>query len=148
VIFVPEPSIGRVQSQGFIDKYFSIQMKRNPKKVRWTKAFRRATGRELTMDRTLEFEKRRNRPQRYNRELWEKTVKAIKKVEEVKVAREKRMYQRRMLGARKQQAMEALETIKKHNSVVEGPLANFKPTRSSEPRLKEKPFEMKMDLKE
>ena len=121
-------------------------MKRNPKRVRWTKAFRRATGRELTMDRTLEFEKRRNRPQRYNRELWEKTVKAIKKVEEVKTAREKRMYQRRMMGARKQQAMEALETIKKHNTVVEGPLANFKPTRSSEKRIKEKPFEMKMDL--
>lgn len=98
------------------------------------------------MDRTLEFEKRRNRPQRYNRELWEKTVKAIKKVEEVKTAREKRMYQRRMMGARKQQAMEALETIKKHNTVVEGPLANFKPTRSSEKRIKEKPFEMKMDL--
>ena len=129
-----------------ISLFLTLQMKRNPKRVRWTKAFRRATGRELTMDRTLEFEKRRNRPQRYNRELWEKTVKAIKKVEEVKTAREKRMYQRRMMGARKQQAMEALETIKKHNTVVEGPLANFKPTRSSEKRIKEKPFEMKMDL--
>ena len=171
----------------------NFKMKRNPKKLRWTKgepvasvalclpvdsrcffhhsescvrermkaaegaapnahgvcflqAFRRATGRELTMDKTLEFEKRRNRPVKYNRELWEKTVHAIQKVEEVKAAREKRMYQRRMMGARKKNAMEALETIKKHNSVVEGPLANFKPTRAAEGKVKEKPFSMKMDM--
>jgi large subunit ribosomal protein L24e len=124
-------------------------MKRNPKKLRWTKAFRRATGRELTNDRTLEFEKRRNRPVRYNRETWEKTVKAIKKVEEVKAAREKRMYQRRMMGARKQNAMEALETIKKHNSVVEGKLQHFVSQRTPESKAKEKPFSMKkMDMSE
>lgn len=57
-----------------------FKMKRNPKKLRWTKAFRRASGRELKLDKTLEFEKRRNRPQRYDRDLWEKAVKAIKKV--------------------------------------------------------------------
>jgi large subunit ribosomal protein L24e len=120
-------------------------MKRNPKKLRWTKAFRRATGRELVNDKTLEFEKRRNRPVKYNRELWEKTVKAIRKVEEVKAAREKRMYQRRMMGSRKKHAMEALETIKKHNKVVEGPLAGFK-QKTTEQRLTEKPFTLqKMD---
>ncbi len=128
----------------------NFAMRRNPKKLRWTKAFRRATGRELVNDKTLEFEKRRNRPVKYNRELWEKTVKAIRKVEEVKVAREKRMYLRRMMGVRKKNAMDALETIKRHNKVVEGPLANFA-KRGAEERLreKEKPFTLqKMDLDE
>merc|ERR1711916_8197 len=125
----------------------NFKMKRNPKKLRWTKAFRRATGRELTMDKTLEFEKRRNRPVKYNRELWEKTVKAIQKVEEVKAAREKRMYQRRMMGARKKTAMEALETIKKHNSAVEGPLSHVAGKRAAETKQKEKPFTMQaMDV--
>ncbi len=120
-------------------------MKRNPKKLRWTKAFRRSTGRELVNDKTLEFEKRRNRPIKYNREVWEKTVKAIRKVEEVKAAREKRMYLRRMMGTRKKNAMDALETIKRHNKVIEGPLANFE-KRATEDRLKEKPFTLqKMD---
>lgn len=119
-------------------------MKRNPKKLRWTKAFRRATGRELKLDRTLEFEKRRNRPVRYDRDLWEKTVKAIKKVEQIKSQRERRMYERRMFGARKKVAMETLETIKKHNSVLEGPLAGFEAKRKTlEPKQRaEKPFTM------
>ena len=43
-------------------------MKRNPRKVRWTKAFRKAAGKEMTVDSTLEFEKRRNVPVRYDRE--------------------------------------------------------------------------------
>ncbi len=87
----------------------------------------------------------RNRPVKYNRELWEKTVKAIRKVEEVKAAREKRMYARRMMGARKKNAMEALETIKRHNKVVEGPLAGFT-QKTTEQRLTEKPFTLqKMD---
>ncbi len=123
----------------------NFSMKRNPKKLRWTKAFRRSTGRELVNDKTLEFEKRRNRPIKYNREVWEKTVKAIRKVEEVKAAREKRMYLRRMMGTRKKNAMDALETIKRHNKVIEGPLANFE-KRATEDRLKEKPFTLqKMD---
>lgn len=123
-------------------------MKRNPKKLRWTKAFRRATGRELKLDRTLEFEKRRNRPVRYDREVWEKTVKAIKKVEEIKQKRERRLYERRMLSVRKKAAMDTLETIRKHNSVLEGPLAGFEVKRKTlESKQKEKPFTM-MDMDE
>lgn len=126
-----------------------FKMKRNPKKLRWTKAFRRASGRELKLDKTLEFEKRRNRPQRYDRDLWEKAVKAIKKVDEIKMQRERRLYARRMMGARKKMVMETLETIKKHNSVLEGPMAGFEPKRKTlEPKQKwDKPFTM-MDQSE
>ncbi|XP_016104341.1 probable ribosome biogenesis protein RLP24 [Sinocyclocheilus grahami] len=51
----------------------NFKKKRNPRKTRWTKAFRKSAGKELTLDNALEFEKRRNIPVKYNRELWSKT---------------------------------------------------------------------------
>jgi large subunit ribosomal protein L24e len=56
--------------------------------VRWTKAFRKSHGKELTMDATFEFEKKRNVPMKYSREVWSSTVKAIKKVERIKAKRQ------------------------------------------------------------
>nr|XP_042910302.1 probable ribosome biogenesis protein RLP24 [Parasteatoda tepidariorum] len=47
--------------------------KKNPRKLKWTKAFRKAAGKELTVDPAFEFEKRRNVPVQYNRELWRET---------------------------------------------------------------------------
>ena len=41
-------------------------------------------------DSTLDFEKRREEPVRYNRDLYIKTVQAIGKIETIKAAREKR----------------------------------------------------------
>ena len=51
----------------------AFQKKRNPRKTKWTKAFRKAAGKELTVDSAFEFEKRRNAPVKYNKELWENT---------------------------------------------------------------------------
>ncbi|KAJ8792814.1 hypothetical protein J1605_003999 [Eschrichtius robustus] len=66
----------------------NFKKKRNPRKVRWTKAFRKAAGKELTVDNSFEFEKRRNEPVRYQRELWNKTIDAMKRVEEIKQKRQ------------------------------------------------------------
>ena len=40
-----------------------------------TKAFRKGAGKELAIDPSFEFEKRRNIPVKYDRELWQKTGK-------------------------------------------------------------------------
>merc|ERR1712193_161105 len=60
--------------------------------MRWTKAYRKTHGKELMYDSTLDFEKRREEPVRYNRELYVKTVQAIGKIEAIKQAREKSFY--------------------------------------------------------
>jgi len=78
-------------------------MKRNPRKVRWTKAFRKAAGKEMTIDSTIEFEKRRNVPVRYNRELIQTTVKAMKRVGEIRARRERAFFKHRMAAAREKQ---------------------------------------------
>lgn len=112
----------------------NFKMKRNPRKVRWTKAFRKAAGKEMTVvsnltlvkevprhssrllqipyvpcsliflllhpqDSTLEFEKRRNVPVRYNRDLVAATLAAMKRIQEIKARRERAFYRARMAKA-------------------------------------------------
>ncbi|CAE7082362.1 unnamed protein product [Rhizoctonia solani] len=78
----------------------NFKMKRNPRKVKWTKAFRKAAGKEMTIDSTFEFEKRRNVPVRYNRELVHTTLKAMQRVTEVRARRERAFWKARMAVAR------------------------------------------------
>lgn len=85
----------------------NFNLKRNPRKVRWTKAFRRANGKDIrvvrnyavvinfSQDSTFEFEKTRNRPIKYNRDLMASTLKAMKRVQEIQQVREKRFYEKR-----------------------------------------------------
>ena len=56
----------------------NFKKKKNPRKAKWTKAFRKSAGKELAVDPSFEFEKRRNEPVKYNRELWQKTSKPLK----------------------------------------------------------------------
>ena len=51
----------------------NFKKKKNPRKAKWTKAFRKSAGKELAVDPSFEFEKRRNAPVKYNRELWQQT---------------------------------------------------------------------------
>merc|ERR1712187_545604 len=69
--------------------------------MKWTKAWRKTHGRELMYDSTLDFEKRREEPVRYNRELYVKTVQAIGKSGAIKQAREKRVKNARIKEAKR-----------------------------------------------
>jgi large subunit ribosomal protein L24e len=85
-------------------------MKRNPRKVRWTKAFRRAHGKDMTVDATLEFEKRRDEPVKYDRELMAATLQTMKRVQEIRRSREQRFFdKRKKIAARKKKAMDRME---------------------------------------
>ena len=64
-----------------------FKAKKNPRKLKWTKAYRAAHGKEMTCDSVLDFEQRRNIPIRYNRDLMVKTLAAMKRVDEIKGAR-------------------------------------------------------------
>ncbi|CUM62832.1 uncharacterized protein PRCAT00000390001 [Priceomyces carsonii] len=76
----------------------AFKQRRNPRKLRWTKAFRKAAGKELVVDSTLTFGARRNVPVRYNRDLVATTLKAMARVEEIRTKRERAFYKNRMRG--------------------------------------------------
>lgn len=80
-------------------------MKRNPRKLRWTKSFRRAAGKELTVDSTLLLASRRNAPVRYDRRLVEATVKGMERIAEVRERREAVFFRQRMKGNREREAL-------------------------------------------
>ena len=73
-----------------------FKAKKNPRKLKWTKAYRMAHGKEMTNDAVLEFEQKRNIPTRYNRDLMVKTLQAMKRVDEIKKARQERFFKKRM----------------------------------------------------
>jgi len=85
-------------------------MKRNPRKLRWTKAFRRSAGKEMTLDTTLTFAARRQIPTRYNRELAATTLRAMERVSEIRARRERAFYKNRMAG-NKERALEAAKKL-------------------------------------
>ncbi|KXL44127.1 hypothetical protein M433DRAFT_144592 [Acidomyces richmondensis BFW] len=81
----------------------NFKMKRNPRKLAWTKSFRRAHGKEMTVDSTLQFAQRRNIPVRYNRELVAKTLQAMERISEIRARRERQFYKNRMKGNKAKQ---------------------------------------------
>jgi large subunit ribosomal protein L24e len=98
-------------------------MKRNPRKVKWTKAYRKLAGKELAEDATFEMERRRNRPEKYNRELVAKTVQAMKRIKEIRVARQDRFYEARMAKARNMQREAEKRQLEQEIHLVKAPAA-------------------------
>merc|ERR1712070_267796 len=96
----------------------SFKMKRNPRKTRWTKAFRRANGKEMAKDSTFDFERKRNRAVKYDRELYMTTLKAIKKVQEVKEKREAQFYKNRMAAVKAKRKEEKLKELKQNIDLI------------------------------
>uniref|UniRef100_A0A673V510 Probable ribosome biogenesis protein RLP24 n=1 Tax=Suricata suricatta TaxID=37032 RepID=A0A673V510_SURSU len=101
----------------------NFKKKRNPRKVRWTKAFRKAAGKELTVDNSFEFEKRRNEPVKYQRELWNKTIDAMKRVEEIKQTRQAKFIMNRLKKNKELQKVQDIKEVKQNIHLIRAPLA-------------------------
>lgn len=93
-------------------------MKRNPRKLKWTKSFRKAHGKEMTVDSTLAFSARRNVPVRYNRELVQKTLVAMRRVEEIRLRRERAFYRQRMKGNKERTLEEDRKLVEEHQHLL------------------------------
>ena len=99
----------------------NFKAKKNPRKIRWTKAYRKTHGKELVTDPVYEFEKIRNTPIKYNREIWTDTIQAMDKLAKIRKGREDRFFMKRMRRA----AHDKKEIIKKnlirHEQLISDP---------------------------
>lgn len=73
--------------------------KKNPRKFSWTKAFRAAMGKDLVVDNVYDFETRRNRPVKYDRDLVATTLRTMRLIDEIRMKREEAHWERRMQTA-------------------------------------------------
>ncbi|KAK9454632.1 ribosomal protein L24e-domain-containing protein [Dipodascopsis uninucleata] len=96
----------------------NFKMKRNPRKVRWTKAFRKSAGKEMVVDSTLSFAARRNVPVRYNRELVATTLKAMQRVAEIRAKRERAFFKNRMRDNKTRQREEDRKLVEQHQELL------------------------------
>jgi len=99
----------------------NFNKKRNPRKTRWTKAWRKSNGKELAVDSTFEFEKRRHEPVKYDRELYQKSIEAMKVVSEIRDKRETHFIMKRLeQGVRDRKAAD-LREVKVNLPMVRAP---------------------------
>ncbi|XP_058129767.1 probable ribosome biogenesis protein RLP24 [Anopheles ziemanni] len=106
--------------------------KKNPRKLRWTKAYRKTHGKELTVDPSFEFEKRRNVPVKYDRELWNKTIDAVKKINEIKLRRECHFVMERLRKARDHEIHRDIVDVQKNIALIRSPAIGVKERRAKE----------------
>jgi len=67
----------------------------------------------MQIDSTFEFEKRRNRPVKYNRELMGKTLAAMQRVKDIQTRREETFHENRMRDAKVIQKAQARVELEK-----------------------------------
>lgn len=75
------------------------------------------------MDNALEFEKRRNEPVKYQRELWSKSVEAMRRVEEIKQKRQTRFIMNRLKKGKELEKAQDIKEVKQNIHLVRAPHA-------------------------
>eukprot|EP00099_Drosophila_melanogaster_P022568 NP_650073.1 ribosomal protein L24-like [Drosophila melanogaster] len=110
----------------------AFKRKKNPRKVGWTKAYRKAAGKELAIDPSFEFEKRRNVPMKYSRETWQKGLEAIKRVTEIKEKRTSHFVMERLRKGRQVEIQMDVKDVQRNMSLIRSPAAGLKQRRAQE----------------
>lgn len=104
----------------------AFRKKKNPRKVPWTKAYRKSRGKELGVDPTFEFERRRNEPLKYSRQLVGNTVRALQRVQEIRQRREyQHIRNRQKIGEAMERAKERVE-VRQGMSLIRSPAAGLR----------------------
>ncbi|KAG5307222.1 RLP24 protein, partial [Acromyrmex insinuator] len=110
----------------------AFKKKKNPRKVKWTKAFRKTVGKDLAVDPSFEFEKRRNVPVKYNRELWSKTIEAMKKVEIIRQRRQNLHIMQRLRKGKELEQERDIKEVQRDLSLIRSPAAGLKQRKKQE----------------
>lgn len=96
--------------------------------MKWTKAYRAAKGKDLTNDTTFELERKRNRPERYNRDVMQKTLAAMEKITEIRHKRESRFIANRLKERKRQERKLARKQLDQEIHLIKSPAATVAST--------------------
>lgn len=99
--------------------------KKNPRKTKWTKAYRRAANKELGIDPSFELEKRRHCPTKYSRSLWQQTQEAMKKILDISQRRTQHFAKIRARRAQKIKDAHDRREVQRDLSVIKSPASNM-----------------------
>ena len=119
----------------------NFKAKKNPRKIRWTKAYRKTHGKELVTDPVYEFEKIRNTPIKYNREIWTDTIQAMDKLAKIRKDREDRFFNNRMKKAAKIKKEIIKKDLIRHEQLIADPKIREKVDKLREERDEKKLLE-------
>merc|ERR1712018_844174 len=78
------------------------------------------------VDPSFEFERRRNIPVKYDRELWKTTIDAMKRVEEIKVKRQAQFIRDRQKKAKLIEREKDAREVKRDMALIRSPAAGLK----------------------
>ncbi|XP_046668022.1 probable ribosome biogenesis protein RLP24 [Homalodisca vitripennis] len=127
----------------------AFKKKKNPRKVRWTKAYRKTVGKELAVDPAFEFEKRRNVPMKYDREVWQKTIEAMKKVETIKNKRQAAYMMERLRKGKQIEDRRDIREVQRDLSLIRAPHAGKEKQKLEEAIVEEiHESDVEMDVEE
>lgn len=84
------------------------------------------------MDPAFEFEKRRNVPTKYNRELWTKTVEAVKKIKNIRERREKHFVMERLRKGTDVEIEMDVRDVQKNIALIRSPAAGLRERQNKE----------------
>ncbi|CAH0552764.1 unnamed protein product [Brassicogethes aeneus] len=110
----------------------AFKKKKNPRKVKWTKAYRKTVGKELAIDPSFEFEARRHTPLKYDRQTWTKAIEAMKKVEGIKQKRQRAFVMQRLRKGRELETERDVKEVQRDLSLIRSPAAGLKGRKQEE----------------
>ena len=102
-----------------------FKAKHNPRKTTWTKSYRAAKLKEMVVDKTFDFEKKRNIPERYDRELYTKAVQAMVVTSRIRQIRKERFHRLRLAGQRKLRIGLAEKEIARQSDLLKLPVTKL-----------------------
>lgn len=102
-----------------------FKAKHNPRKTAWTKAHRAAKSKEMIIDKTFDFEKKRNIPERYDRDLYVKAVQAMVVTSRIRQIRKERFHRLRLAAQRKLRISLAEKEITKQKDLLKIPVTKL-----------------------
>lgn len=110
----------------------AFKRKKNPRKVGWTRAYRKTNGKELTVDPSFEFEKKRHIPVKYDRDFWIKSLEAMRKIDIIRSRRANHFVMQRLRQATQMEIQRDVKEVQRDMSLIRLPAAGLRERRALE----------------